>query len=264
MKSKEDPVNIKIKYESKDFTCFDTQPAPPPAPPVPTYPKTGEKWSACTGIDDTCGDNKDLCCGVAMNGLIVDKDGKTTGKNILSAAICNVAPGDDGKSKAEDWTNRLLSADKTINWTFVYTGADFKCFKDAPKPPGPPGPGPGPDPNQPKPPSNSDANVGGNCKVTADCQALITDEDKKADYCCGVASGGVLIDDKGAPVGTEITTTNMLLCNKVTAIPMEAGYKDPNGNQVTIQFQPAGFTCLKQAKALIASAAVMMGIASMI
>lgn len=45
-------------------------------------------------MSDDCGD-KTLCCGIAMGGLIY-KDGKTTGKTVSNAAICNKDPTIDG------------------------------------------------------------------------------------------------------------------------------------------------------------------------
>jgi hypothetical protein len=75
-------TNIGYTFKGTDFTCFDSPtPAPPKPKPAPVYPVKGV-GTMCTGLSDTCGDDTALCCGIAMNGLIVDDKGVSTGKNV--------------------------------------------------------------------------------------------------------------------------------------------------------------------------------------
>jgi hypothetical protein len=79
-----DDAKTKIPYGFKgtDFACFDSLPPPTPDPKKPpSYPTKGV-GAACTGLSDTCGDDATLCCGIAMNGLIVDDKGASTGKPV--------------------------------------------------------------------------------------------------------------------------------------------------------------------------------------
>jgi hypothetical protein len=88
------------------------------------------------------------------------------------------------------------------------------------------------------------------------------DDDTKKDYCCGTATGGLLVGVDGKDIAGSVAT-NAVICGKTTAIAVQAGYVY-NGSQITIDYPASGFTCVKSAKALIASAAILLSAAAMI
>ena len=63
-----------FKYPKEDFVCYTDTPPPSPPFPTPVFPGEGV-GKACLGINDDCGKDVKLCCGIAKNGLIIDKDG---------------------------------------------------------------------------------------------------------------------------------------------------------------------------------------------
>lgn len=94
-------AEVTIGYEFKgatDFTCFDSPAPPKPAPVTPPAFPTKGVGKPCTGLSDTCDGDATLCCGVALNGEIIDgTGGKPTGaKNLPAAAMCNKKPDADG------------------------------------------------------------------------------------------------------------------------------------------------------------------------
>ena len=81
-------------------------------------------------------------------------------------------------------------------------------------------------------------------------------------YCCGTATNGKLIGTDGKVIA-DSKASNMLICGKVApGIEVQAGYM-VDGNQVTMDYPADGFTCLKNARALVASAAVLLSAAAM-
>jgi hypothetical protein len=137
-----------FKYPKGDFSCF---PPPPKIPPV--YPTKGV-GSACRGLHDDCSKDSELCCGLAKDGYLVDEEGVNVGVVVPDIPICNNKLDADGKSKAIDYKNKLLGADRQTEFRFIYPSSGFECFKDQ-KPPAPP------PSNQPAKPHNDDSNLGG-------------------------------------------------------------------------------------------------------
>ena len=88
------------------------------------------------------------------------------------------------------------------------------------------------------------------------------DDDTAKDYCCGTATGGMLVGSDGKD--TTMAANNAVICGKRTAIAVQAGYLDANGQQVTIDYPSTGFTCVAGAKALVASAAVILSASALI
>lgn len=113
----------------------------------------------------------------------------------------------------------------------------------------------------PAPDNKGDTHVGVACTQSSDCQTGIDDDDTKKTYCCGTATGGKLIGTDGKV--TDSTANNAVICGKTPSIEVQYGYMY-NGEQVTIDYPADGFTCLQNARALVASAAVLLSAAALI
>lgn len=208
---------------------------------------------ACASAADTCGDDKDMCCGLASKGVVM-KDATTPSTTIMtnSVSICNKKPV-NGKSAAEEFKGTIQGLDTAV--MFSYPADDFACWAAAP----PPGPV-----NPPKPDPPADANIGKACsKATDKCG----NADGKTDYCCGIASGGKVLDKTGkTPTGAN--APNIVICNKNAAGDAKAvdfeDYYEANGVLVSAIYKGDNFTCLSGAKALAASAAALFAVVSMI
>jgi len=50
-------------------------------------------------LKDTCGGDKNLCCGIAMGGKLVDENDTPLGPTMDYVSICNLKPV-DGENKA--------------------------------------------------------------------------------------------------------------------------------------------------------------------
>merc|ERR1712167_229486 len=144
-----------------------------------------------------------MCCGVATAGTVMNSDGKTPSSQMMMAniAVCNKKPV-NGTPAAVDTTGTLTGADtgKTAI-QYMYPKSGFSCFV-APKPP------PNPQPPTPAPPA--DANVGKLCTSKSDACG---NADGKTDYCCGVFTGGKVLDVTGKTT-TTTDAPNIVVCNK--------------------------------------------------
>lgn len=188
-----------------------------------------------------CGDDTSLCCGIALNGLVVGDDPtKPTGITMPNLAICNKKPDSDGTKLSVDFEGTLTGAGAdALAVKFLYSKADFECFAT----PAPPTPTPG---NIPAP-VNKDAKVGVTCTKSADCG----NADGSSLYCCGMATGGKLIDSSGKVVDST-SAANVATCNynkaaadkdHPAAVSEQLGYLNPAGAQVTMEYPASGFTC---------------------
>ena len=248
---------ISYGFDKAGFECLKDPVPPTPTPPTPAPPlPTSGVGSPCTGAADTCGDDTSLCCGIAMNGQVVGADPTVpTGVTLPNAAICNNAP-IDKVAKAIDFTGMLEGAGTDVaQISFLYAKADFECFNT----PTPPAPGPEP----PKPDDPTDKNVGTPCKSADD---KCGNADDKTDYCCGVATGGKVLDVTGK-TPTAIDGPNILICNgnpDGDKKPVDyTSYAIYDTNVVTILYPAGKFTCMSSAKALIASATALIAAAIM-
>ena len=81
--------------------------------------------------------------------------------------------------------------------------------------------------------------------------------------CCGTATGGVLLD--GSDAKTTKVAPNIVICNKTPTAEDYTGQIYSDGtNMIKATYVASGFTCMAGAQALIASAAAVVTLASMI
>ena len=85
MSGKKD-FDLSFKYSGTDFACFNSTAPPPPS--IPVFPTEGV-GKQCIGLKDDCGGDNSLCCGVAVNGKVLDSKGDPTDKKLASVSICN-------------------------------------------------------------------------------------------------------------------------------------------------------------------------------
>lgn len=89
------------------------------------------------------------------------------------------------------------------------------------------------------------------CYANTDCTKDLSDDDADK-YCCGTATGGVLVGKDGKPVTAKIDVENAVLCGPKTqdsSKTIQAGYTSPiDKTQVTVNYPESGFTCIKGAK----------------
>lgn len=238
-----------IDYElpAANFKCF-TDPAPP-VPPAPTPLPSSGPGMACSSESDTCGGDNKLCCGVAMGGTVDGADPKTpSGVLLPNLAICNNKPV-DGKKAAVDFKGSLMGADTaSTTISFTYPADSFDCLAS----PAPPGPSPAP--TYPKP-------IGVACASAAenDSGKTCMNTDKDTDeYCCGVMSGGMLME-----AGDKVSTTaapNIVVCNYNPDGEGEGGegeakkpldiislISEDGGNRITAKYEGTKFVCLSGA-----------------